>query len=304
MRAFVMGVICDICKGEVTAGIRFCPHCGLEIVPERERASRPPPMETDVFDWEAGPGQTKPYDFASQQVPGLDAERTKELLDLAEARFQSGEVLDATALLKQVRPQLARHAALRGTFGRLFESIEARKQATRQRCEALAEARDSDRLLALLAGQAANELEPEEVCEVALAHARVFYQARRANAAAELLRLAPFRTLRHEQMVREHRELELQVHRMRARQHALKSFAVIGSAVAIGAMVLLLFAIVVWHGGTTLALWLLIPTAVIAVIVGSNVRHIRRWRHSSIDLATHEPESSHPAVRSLRERRR
>jgi hypothetical protein len=293
-----MALLCDVCKSEVAEGTRFCPKCGLEIVPERERVSRPPPLEKDVFDWDESPGRPKEYEFSRKQVPGLDAQRTAELLQLADARLASGEVLDASALLKQVRLQLIHHKTLRGAFERMTKVIDARRAAIRQRCIDLADAGAADQLVALLAGQAANELEPEQICAIGLATARTLFQARRAGAAADVLRLAPFRTLRDEKLVLEHRQLELQVHRMRARQHALRSFVYLGSVAAAAAVALSLFAILIWQGGMKLALWILIPTAVIAAVLGSNVRQFRAWWQAWLDRSASRPRSA------LRQRRK
>jgi hypothetical protein len=255
---------CDVCKLEVPDGTRFCPKCALEIVPERERASRPPPMEKDVFDWDEPPGAPKEYGVSKKQQPDPEVERIAELLQLAATRLREGQVLEASAMLKQVRPHVARFEKFRGSFEQMQKVIDTRKESIRERCEAFADAGDSDRLVALLAGQAANEMEPEEICSVALKATRTLYEARRADEAAEVLRLPPFRILREEQLVQEHRELELLVHQLRSRQHTTRSFMILGGVV-LGAVVgLVVFAKIIWTGGFGASCWILVPAMLIA----------------------------------------
>lgn len=261
-----MSVRCDICKTEVADGTRFCPKCGIEIVSARERASRPVPMEKDVFDWNEKPGSKKEYDFNKKTPVQLDANRAAELLGLAESRMNEGHVLDAFALLKQIQPQVGRLPALRARVDRLDRAIAARHQSIREQCGSWATAGDAAHIVGLLAGQAANELEPDTVCVIALAAARKLFEQRRADGAAEILRLPPFRTLRVENLVQEHRELELRVHRMRARQHAIKSVLFLGSIMVAAAVGLGLFAVAVWRGGIGIAVWFLVPIAIIAAV--------------------------------------
>ena len=256
---------CDVCKLEVPADTRFCPNCGLEIVPERERASRPPPMEKDVFDWDEPPGAPKEYGVSKKQQPDPELNRIAELVQLAQTRLGEGQVLDASALLKQVRPHVARFAKFRASFEQMQKVIDTRKESIRERCEAFADVGDSDRLVALLAGQAANEMEPEEICSVALKAARTLYEADRADEAAEVLRLPPFRTVREEQLVREHRDLELLVHRKRSRQHTTQSIMILGGVIVAAVVGLFVLAKVLWSGGFGASCWILVPAMLIAV---------------------------------------
>lgn len=259
-----MALVCDVCKCEVSAGARFCPKCGLEIVPERERASRPPPMEKDVFDWDEAPGAPKEYGVSKKQQPDPEVERIAELIQLSATRLREGQVLEASAMLKQVRPHVARFAKIRGSYEQMQRVIDVRKESIRERCRAFVDRGDSDQLVALLAGQAANEMEPEEICAVALKSARSLYEAHRADEAAEVLRLPPFRTLREEPLVREHRELELLVHRLRSRQHGTRSFMLVGG-ILVGAVVgLVVFAKIIWTGGFGASCWILLPAMLIA----------------------------------------
>jgi hypothetical protein len=261
-------------------------------------------MERDVFDWDEQPGQSKEYDVSKKQHPGLDLERTKELLKLANTHLNAGEVLDASALLKQVRPQLVRHATLRDTFEWLANTIDARKSSIRDRCKELAGAGDSDRLITLLAGQASNEMEPEEVCAVALDAAKTLLRSRRADGAAELLRLAPFRTVREQELVQSHRELELKVHRVRSRQHTLKSFLFLGSVIAAGAIALSIFALLVWHGGMVLTLWILAPVSLVAVVFMACGPQMRDWFQSWTGQRSGRSRSAEKLADFLKERRK
>ena len=255
---------CDVCKSAVPEGTRFCPKCGLEILSQSERTSRPPPMETDVFDWDEQPGKPRDYDFSKKPRPDLAKEKIAEVLQLAQARLSSGQVLEASALLKQIRQPASRHVMFRGTFEQIDKIIEGRKQAIREQCDTLSESGDSERLVALLAGQAANEMEPEEICSVALAAASTLYKARRAEEASAVLRLAPFRTLREESLVQEHRELELRVHRMRTRQHWFRSFLLLGGVLVGGAVGLTLFALFLWRGKLGASCWIVGPGFLVA----------------------------------------
>ena len=255
---------CDVCKLEVPAGKQFCPKCGLEVVPERERVSRPPPMETDVFDWDEPPGAPKEYGVSKKQQPDPELDRIAELMQLSATRLREGQVLEASALLKQVRPHVARFAKFRASYEQMQRVIDTRKESIRERCEAFADVGDSDRLVGLLAGQAANEMEPEEICAVALKAARTLYEAQRADEAAEVLRLPPFRTVREEPLVQEHRELELVVHRLRSRQHSTQSLMIVGG-VLVGAVIgLFLLAKILWTGGFGASCWILVPAMLIA----------------------------------------
>jgi uncharacterized Zn finger protein (UPF0148 family) len=256
---------CDVCKLEVPDGTRFCPKCGLEIVTARERAARPTPMEKDVFDWDEGPGKPKEYGVSQKQKPDMDAERVAELLQLAHTRLGEGQVLEAYALLKQVRPHLGRLAKFRALYEQMQKVIEARKESIRQRCDTFASVGDSDRIVGLLAGQAANEMDPEEICAVALKAARTLYDADRAEEAAEVLRVPPFRTVREEQLVREHRELELLAHRKRGRQHGLQSVMILGGVIVAAVVGLGMFARILWSGNFGASCWLLIPGLLVAV---------------------------------------
>jgi hypothetical protein len=297
-----MALICDVCKSPVPDGTRFCHRCGLEIVPERERASHSPPMEKDVFDWDEPPGQSKQYDVSKKQVVGLSADRALELLQLAETRLGEGQVLEATGLLKQLKPQLAHDAALRGRYERIAGKIDARKQAIRERCESLTGAHDSDRLVAFLAGQAANEIEPEEICAIALDAARTLFRSHDADGAAGVLRLAPFRTVREEELVRTHRELELQVHRVRARQHAIKGFLLIGSIMVAGSIGLGLFAWTLWFGNPRIVLWLLVPLSLTAAAAVAFIPQLRVWVLSKIGHPTGRTRTADKLASFLRQR--
>ena len=77
--------------------------------------------------------------------------------------------------------------------------------------------------------------------------------------------MPPFRTLREEQLVREHRELELLAHRKRTRQHGLQSFMILGGVVVAAAVGLGMFARILWSGNFGASCWLLIPAMVVAV---------------------------------------
>jgi len=213
-------------------------------------------------------------------------------------------MLEATGLLKQLKPQLAHDAALRGSYERIAKKIDARKRAIRERCESLASAHDADRLVAFLAGQAANEIEPEEVCTIALDAARSLFQSHDAEGAAEILRLAPFRTLREEQLVRRHRELELQVHRVRARRHAIKGFMLLGSIIVAGAVGLPLFAWTLWFGNPRIVLWLVLLLSFAVVAVVAFIPQIRNWFLSKIGQATGRTRTANKLASFLRERRK
>jgi hypothetical protein len=299
-----MSLICDVCKSAVPDGVRFCPRCGLEIVPERERTSRPTPMEKDVFDWDETPGHSKQYDVSERQVTGLTPERAAELLRLAETRLGEGQVLEAIGLLKQVKPQAARDATLRAAFERIARKIDEKRQAIRQRCESLARANDSERLVALLAGQAANELEPEEVCSIALDAARTMFRSHHADGAAEVLRLVPFRTVREEELVRAHRELELQVHRMRARQHAVRGFLLVGGVLVAAAIGLSLFAWTLWFGDRRIILWILVPLLLIVVALVAFIPQLREWVLSKVGKSNGRARTSGKLAGFSRERRK
>jgi hypothetical protein len=255
---------CDVCKLDVPDGKRFCPNCGLEIVPERERVSRPPPMEKDVFDWNEPPGAPKEYGVSKKQQPDPERNRIAELMQLSATRLREDQVLEASALLKQVRPHVARFTTFRDSFEQMQKIIDTRKESIRERCAAFADVGDSDRLVGLLAGQAANEMEPEEICAVALKSARTLYESQRADEAAEVLRLPPFRTVREEPLVQEHRELELLVHRLRSRQHSTRSFMIIGGAIVAAVIGLFVLAKVLWTGGFGASCWVLVPAMLVA----------------------------------------
>jgi hypothetical protein len=222
-------------------------------------------MEKDVFDWDEAPGTPKEYGVSQKQKPELEVERIAELLQLAQTRLGEGQVLESSALLKQVRPHVARLPKFRGLYDQMQKIIEARKESIRQRCDTFASVGDSDRLVALLAGQAANEMEPEEICAVALKSARTLYDADRAEEAAEVLRVPPFRTLREEQLLREHRELELLAHRKRSRQHGLQSIMILGGVIVAAVVGLGMFAKILWSGNFGASCWLLIPAMLVAV---------------------------------------
>jgi hypothetical protein len=272
-----MPVLCDVCKREVPAGVRYCPHCGLEIVSERERASHPVPMETDVFDWEAEPGESKPYDVSRKQPPPLEPERMAELMQLASERLNAGQVLEASALLKNIPQKAISDPSMRATLDHLRNAIDARKDAIRKRCEKLAKGGDSDQLVAFLAGQAGNEMEPEEICQVALAAARKLLNARRPDGAADLLHLGPFRIVREEKLVEAHRALELEAHRARMRQHAFKSFVLLGSVISVAVIGLPILALVLWRGGSGLVFWILVPVLLIVAVAIAMRRDLQAW---------------------------
>jgi hypothetical protein len=155
-----------------------------------------------------------------------------------------------------------------------------------------------------LAGQAANEIEPEEVCTIALDASRSLFQSHDAEGAAEVLRLAPFRTLREEQLVRRHRELELQVHRVRARQHAIKGFMLLGSIIVAGAIGLPLLAWTLWFGNPRIVLWLVVLLSFAVVAVVAFIPQFRNWFLSKIGQATGRTRTADKLASFLRERRK
>lgn len=242
-----MAVQCDVCKSEYPAGTRFCPRCALEIVPQRDRQSRPPALHKDVFDWDEQEGKPKEYVVSKHQQPRLAAQKIAEILEQAKTRLADEYVLDAAALLKQVSSDVAREPSLRATYEQLQKTLEARRQAVRDRCRTMTDDSDSDRLIAYLSGPAANELEPSEICTLALAAARTMYVAHLADEAADVLRLSPFRTLRDEQLVKDHRELEMLVSRRRHWQHWRRSVTAFGGVCVVAGIGLAVWAWFVWR---------------------------------------------------------
>ena len=282
-----MAVQCDACKSEIPAGTRFCPRCGLEVVPERERRSRPPALHKEAFDWDEQDGQPKYYEVSKEQQPRPAAQKLAEILEQAHTRLADGCMLEAARMLKQVRPHVAPHVTLRIRHEQLEKIIETRKQAIRERCQTMADAGDSDRLVALLSGPAANELEPEEICAVALAAVRTLYDAQLADEAAEVLRLQPFRTLREEQLVKEHRDLETLVQRRRHWQHWRRSVTVLGGLSVLAGIGLAIWAWFVWQTGAAVARWLLVPgllaTAFFLIIFPQLRPHLEKWLRQYFD---------------------
>jgi hypothetical protein len=276
----------------------------LEIVPRRERVSQPPPLSKEVYEWDEPAEQSTEYGVFQKEPAESGEERSAELLKLAQTRFDEGQILEASALLKQVKSDLKTSASIRPAFDRLSKRIEARKQSIRDRCKALVDARNSDQLVAFLAGQASNELDPEEICAVALDAAQSLFQAYHAEGASELLRLAPFRTLREEALVREHRELELRVHRLRARQHALKSFLFLGGIVVAGTVGLALFALTIWNVGTTTILLVLVCILMVAATLIALIPQWRVWFQSAIAESTGRSTSADKLASFLKNRRK
>ncbi len=263
-----MTLVCDVCKRELPAGTQFCPQCGLEVVPEREQASQRPPLEVDVFDWDEDEGKPKDYSVSQKQRPDDKLEQLVEMLRGAEARLANGQVLEAAATLKSVGSKVASHAKIKALHARLLKIVEDRQRIVREKCQQLCDEHDAERLCALLAGPAANELEPEQISRIAIDAARTFFDSRLADEAHELLRLPPFRTLRDEALVAEHRELDQLVHRRRQWQHWRQSAAILGSVILVAIFFLCIVVWLAWNGSTKIALLLI---AVVGSIAGAAV---------------------------------
>ena len=256
--------LCDVCKTELPEGTKFCPRCGLEFVPKREQAARPPSLGRDVFEWDEPPDAPKDYGVSKQQEPTLTAEKVTEILGHAQTRLQEGAIVEMAAALRRVQHQVARHPSLWPKFEALHQSIEAKQQAVRTQCARLIEESDCDSLVTLLVGPATNVLEPEAICELALTAAQTFYDRRLAEQAHDVLRLPPFRTLRQEDLVQRHRELESRVHRRRQWQHWRQSVTFVGGAAIITGIGLAVWAWFIWQSSSIFASRLFVPALLLA----------------------------------------
>jgi hypothetical protein len=256
---------CDLCRCEVPSGKRFCPRCGLEIVPDRERASQPPPLNTDVFDWNEPAGKSTAY-AVSQGQPAVELEELRSLLLAAKGRLEDGDVRDAAVMLNRIRPQVGNHVSLRPTFEHLHKSIESRKRKVSDRCQALADEGDSARLVWMLVGPATNDMEPEEICSVALKAARTLYDAEQADEAHDVLRIASFRTVRDQAIVQQHSELAALVGRRRYWQHWRRSMTVLGGVCILGGIGLTVWAWFLWRTGLGAARRFVVPGLVLCAI--------------------------------------
>jgi hypothetical protein len=273
---------CDVCHIEVPAEVRFCPHCGLEIT-ERRATYEPKKsaLPDDAYDWsdqaELGP---KEYVVSREQLRAMPDSELAERLDTAETRLQDGYTLDVAGTLKQLRPHVANRPAQRERWQRLRRVVVARKQVAKKRIAELTAEGDGDRLVALLNGPAANELEPEEICQAALDAARTLYDAQLADEAADVLRILAFKTLRDERLVPAHRELESLVQRRRMWQYWRRNVSVMGAACLAAAIGLTLWAWFLWNanirGLRRLAIPLLLAVSALLVYLPQMQERLER----------------------------
>lgn len=259
-------MICDLCRCEVPSGKRFCPRCGVEIVPDRERASQAPPLAKDVFDWNEPAGASSAYGVSQRQHPVVAIDELSTMLHSAQSKLEDGDVREAAALLGRIRSQVARHASLRPVYEQLHRTIEARKRKIRARCKALADEGDGPRLVWMLAGPATNDMEPEEICDVALQAAQTLYDAEQADEANDVLRVASFRTVRDEAIVERHRELAALVGRRRYWQHWRRSMTVVGGTCILGGIGLVVWAWFLWRTGLGAARRLVVPGLLLCAV--------------------------------------
>lgn len=272
-----MALVCDVCNVTLPANTRYCPSCGLEVLTQRERVARPTPFDHDVFAWDEPADAPKDYVVSAQQQPDAKLTQLVESLRTVETQLADGRVLDAAAAIRQLKPRVASRPKLRAWHERLHHAIEKRRDRVRQRCRELIESLDADTLGSLLAGSAANELDPEEIARVALDAARKSYDARLADDAAELLRLPPFRTIRDDALIAEHRELDALVHRRRQWQHWRRSVAFLGSVIVVAVVVLGGVTALAWHGSRKAGVTMLLLIGAGVGLVVACQRPITAW---------------------------
>lgn len=224
-----MGRNCDVCGAQVVEDQRFCPACGLEMVEPSSESAGTRTTTPEPWDWPADPSsrdvtgaESTFQDYVLRQAaPEVGIAREK--LHTAQQLLAQGRLRQCGELLRTVRDQLGDDPEGRQLFRRIARQVKLAKSDVIRRAEDLVE--DPLRLHGFLTGPAAEQLNREEICRLALAAVRQHY-ARDAESVHALVRLPAFRQIGDKQLRAEHERLEQLVWRKKRRQHFYLSAAI------------------------------------------------------------------------------